>query len=1314
MPPTAHPLPRSFRRSLPRRFGVAALLALAVTAMAISTALGVAWLSARLTPEWVREGLTNRLSAAFGRPVVFSDLELSLFEGSFLIGGLQVGRMTGGAGPAPPALSIEEIRGRLSWRSLAPPHLHLENLEVAGVAVRGLDDGGQPVPESPPLAPWLSTLVSRVAFSTDRMTISGSTIGYRNRPTPWEVRADEVRLSVQAGDDGGVDGRISYGRGVMRLWEQPDLPMALEAELRLRGSVLHLDRVELRADLLAVDLDGSLDLANDLSGPMGMRGVGDAGALGRFLFDFDGLDTDGEERFAFDGQAAFQDNGLAVDGDFVLPGGRFYGVPFRDWGGVLHWDPDRIEIVESDGVAFGGVGSLRLRQVQPREENPADLFFEVRRGDLAAAVDGLYGVETTLRSHLDLTADLRLPLADPLRMTGTVEARGLAPAAAEPGGSLPFGLEASLALDDEGVTVGRLAFTGPAYRASAEGRYPQRGAADFTAEAVAGESAQVDAMQQELRRVLFAESPETTVWEVAGGGRFDGTVTGRWPDLVIEGEVEGRGMRFSTIHTETLLAVGRIGRDTIWLDRLSARFGESRLAASGVFDRGEEVYPDMEFDAEWEDWDIPEIVDFLEWDLVASGTATGHSETVRRSERYTGGGAVTGRNGDFLEQPFDEARVAWTLDGERARLDPISGAFRGGAAEGSLDIGLVEWEMDGRLTGADFPLTPGLAPEWISIRSDFTLDIGGDLLVPALDLDARVPAASVLGLPLGPGAITGAVRGETFVGRGALDSGAASFRMEGVVPLGTEGGGTVTVRAVEVAPLISAAAAEQGFSVIASGRGDFHLENPHDEWMTGSATITGLDLAAPDFAASLTAPAEVRLADARVELDPLELRRDEARLLLAGAVDLDAERLDLSISGRTSLAAAEPLVEGLDAEGELSLDVGVRGPWTSPGIVGAGRIRDGSFRFAGFPHALREVAGEIAFDRNTVRAAEVAGRLGSGNAVISGSISFADAEADATDLRMRITDARLRYPADLSALVSADLRVLGDRDLRLLTGSVTLEDAVWSREYELFSSILSDLNAVTESSAPEAGTLDGFRLDVRVGTASPFTVRNSIFELAAAADLGLRGTAGAPALLGRADLVGGEVFFGAHRFQIVSGRADFIDPEGIEPVFDLEAETTVRSYRVRLRAAGTTEQIQANLSSEPPLREPDILRLLSGAPEQDLLRAGGDDEVAAATAATLLSQQLSNLIGRRAGRVFGIDRFSIDPFLIGHFSNPTARVTLGKQLSPDLSVRYSSSLSTTEESIIVVEYTPRGPVSWIFSRDRDGSLGVDVRFHRSF
>ena len=1285
--------------------------------LAFALVAGALWLSAWVHSEHLVGLVTRQLTVALGRPVAASSLEISVSRGEFVLRGLQFGREPMAAGPPPPAFSIASVRGRLSWRSLIPTRLHLESLDIEGMSLWGLDDGGEPAPESEGLGPVFQALAARLSFSSNRMSVSGTTIGYRNRPTPWEIRAEDVGLDFRTTEAGEVEGGIRYGRGIIRLWEGSDLPMALAADFRIRGDELHLDRFELHSELLEVAIDGTLDLDDDLAGPLRMTGSGDAGGLSSFLFDFDGLDTRGDPWFRFDGAAAFEESGLAVDGEFVLPIGRFYGVPLEDWTGLLHWDPERIEIVSSEGRAADGPATLRLLQAQPREENPAVIALKLRDGSLASAAHGLFGTPTTLRSRISLDADLHMPLADPILMTGTIEATGVMLEADGPGdtGALPFGFTADLEMDERGTAIRRLTAEGAAFRSTAEGHYPRAGTASFLISGLAGESAEVDSLQQELRRVLFGEAPETTSWDVAGAGGFEGTVRGRWPELVIEGEVEGQGMRFSAIRTDALVATGRIGRETIWLDDLNARRGDGRITASGVFDRGPGEFPDMEFQAVWERWNAREIIDFLEWELEAEGMAGGRSDTVRRDELYTGGGSVLASAGTILEQPFDDLQIDWSLDGETARLAPIHGVFRGGTAGGELRIGLLDWKMDGRITGSDYPLTPGLAPEWISIRSDFEVEVGGDLLVPELLLEARVPATAVLDLPLGAGTIRGSLLGENFEGTGTLDSGAALFRMAGALPLGTEGEGTVSVREVDVAPILFEAPAERRIGIVVSGEGDFHIEDPNDEWMTGSATLASLTISAPDFDAASTGPAGVRLEDARVHVEGLGLAHDESRLRLAGSIGLDDRLLDLSLSGQTSLLAAEPFVPGLSAEGRFDLDAEVVGAWTEPEIVGAGTIRDGAFRIEGFPHALREVEGTVAFDHRVLRIAEVIGRLGAGDAVVSGSISVEDAEFGAMDLRVQLTDSRLRYPSDLSATVDADLRVVGDRGGRLLSGVVRLDEAVWSREYELFANVLADVNTVASPDAPDdSGFLNDLRMDVRVETDSPFAVRNSVFQLDAAADFGLRGTAGSPAVLGRADLVGGEVYFGVHRFQVVSGRADFIDPEGIEPVFDIEAETSVRSYRVRLRASGTAEQIDANLSSDPPLREADILRLLSGAPEQELLTAASDDAVVAASAASLLSQQLSNMIGRRAGRVFGIDRLSIDPFLIGRFSNPTARVTLGKQVSRDLNVRYSSSLSAAEESIIVVEYTPRGPVSWIFSRDRDGSLGVDVRFHRSF
>ena len=1298
---TANAPARRFRYT--RLVGIGCLLLLVAFA-------GIVRVAGRIDQERLLAAISGRLSEALGRPVAVGGVRISLPEGEFVLRGLHLGREPTDVGPAPPAISIDEIRGNLGLWSLALARLHFESLAVEGLSYRARYDGSQPRSDSGSRGSGFETLAGRLSFSSERFSVSGTTISYRNLLTPWEVRADQVAFDFRVTEEGGVDGEVRSELGVIRLQELSGVPTALAMEFRIRGNRLHLDRLALQTDLLAVNLNGSLDLSNNMAGTLRVVGSADAGGLSRFLLDFEGMDTRGSPPLRFDGTAGLREDGLVVDGELNLPGGRLYGVPLRDWKGRVHWGPERLEVLSSAGIVAGGAATLRALQVNPAGENPAEIALTVRDASLALVVEGLFGTPTTLRSRVTLDADLRIPFVDPLLMTGTIDATGERPEARS--GELPFGLEAELAMDEETITVKRFVAEGAAFRSTIEGRYSRAGDADFVVSSVAGEAAEVDAVQQEFRRVVFGEDPETTFWDVSGVGGFEGTVQGRWPALVIEGEVEGQSMRFSTIHAETLTATARIDPDTIRIESLSARAGAGRLSASGFFDRGPGEYPDMEFEAEWDLWDVREIVDFLEWDLAWDGVVSGRSTTVRRSGRSSGSGNVVSSGGMLLEQPFDELSIAWSLDGESVRLAPLTAAFRGGSVEGALDLDLVGGTMEGSLTGRDYPLAPGLAPEWISLRSDFRVDIGGDLLVPELLVEGSFPAGTVADLPLGPGVLEASVRGERFEASGTLDSGAASFEITGTVD--AETAGTATLRDLDVASVLVDAPDERGISIVISGSGDFRIEDPLDEWMTGEATLDSLKISAPDFFAESGGPTRIRMEDGAVQVEGFRLLHAEGELRAGGSIDLDEERLDLTLLGQGSLRAAELFVPGLSADGGFQLEAAVAGPSAEPEVFGTATIREGSFRMDGFPHGLTELDGSVTFDQRTLRIDEMRGQVASGEVVVSGSVLIEDAELGPSDLRLQLTGARLRYPADFSATVDADLRILGDRGGRLLSGEVRLDEAVWSRDYELSADILSASNNIIVSDGPEDdGFLSDLLMDVRVETDSPFRVRNSIINLDANAAFGLQGSAASPAVVGRADLVEGELYVGAHRFEIVSGRAEFIDPRSIEPVFDVAAEANIRNYRVRLTASGTAEAIEANLSSEPPLRETDILQLLSGVPEQNLLRAGNDDPVAAVSATNLLSQQFSGMIGRRAGRVFGIDRVTIDPFMIGRFSNPTARVTLSKQVTPELNVRYSSSLTDADEAVIVVEYTRRR-VTWILSRDEDGSLGVDFRFRRAY
>jgi autotransporter translocation and assembly factor TamB len=194
---------------------------------------------------------------------------------------------------------------------------------------------------------------------------------------------------------------------------------------------------------------------------------------------------------------------------------------------------------------------------------------------------------------------------------------------------------------------------------------------------------------------------------------------------------------------------------------------------------------------------------------------------------------------------------------------------------------------------------------------------------------------------------------------------------------------------------------------------------------------------------------------------------------------------------------------------------------------------------------------------------------------------------------------------------------------------------------------------------------------------------------------------------------------------------DFVNPRRLDPLFDIEAETRIRAYRVTLRVSGTLERVTPTLTSDPPLSSLQILALLAGQDETEVANLTqtqarqSQAQLAAAGAATLAAGRLSESVGleREAERLFGLNRFSIDPSLLrGAGTTPTARVTVGKRLlTPDLNVLYSPDLRGTEERILAIEYLLSDRLSLLLTRTDPGTAktGVergwafDVRIRRS-
>ena len=64
--------------------------------------------------------------------------------------------------------------------------------------------------------------------------------------------------------------------------------------------------------------------------------------------------------------------------------------------------------------------------------------------------------------------------------------------------------------------------------------------------------------------------------------------------------------------------------------------------------------------------------------------------------------------------------------------------------------------------------------------------------------------------------------------------------------------------------------------------------------------------------------------------------------------------------------------------------------------------------------------------------------------------------------------------------------------------------------------------------------------------------------------------------------------------------------------------------------------------------------------------------------------------------------------------SPTARVTLGKRISPRVFLTYSRTLSGQLDEVILLEYEQNDRVSWLLSRNEDHTFSVDFRIRYAF
>lgn len=464
-----------------------------------------------------------------------------------------------------------------------------------------------------------------------------------------------------------------------------------------------------------------------------------------------------------------------------------------------------------------------------------------------------------------------------------------------------------------------------------------------------------------------------------------------------------------------------------------------------------------------------------------------------------------------------------------------------------------------------------------------------------------------------------------------------------------------------------------------------------------------------------------------ITLQPVVLTGEGTRVALGGTISAEEEiRSNLGVEGEINLRLVSSFTDAIDVAGLANVKVSITGELTSPRLVGTAELSEVAARVPDFPLSIARGNGLLRFtaDQAIIENFEAA-TPGGGTLALSGGAALSNLVPDRWRIEATADQVAVEYPRDTRVVADASLSLQGNQRYQLLSGRVDVRRASYRKDIVISDLVRGNIPFTADSISAGGvggGGLTGSRvnIDIRANANETLIIRNNLADAQGSAYINLRGTIDNPVASGRILLSRGTLEFRNDRYELVRGLITLPPGNVTDPILDIETEAEISGYQISIGFSGTLSKLQTTLRSEPSLPEADIISLvLTGNPAST-----GASEAAAATqtglglAQALLAASISEQLGRTANRLFGISRLTVDPLIVGRGNDPTARVTIGQQITRDLTLTYSQNLTSSGPSgldrIILVEYRLSNRFSIVGFRNEGNELGFDVRVRKRF
>ncbi len=515
----------------------------------------------------------------------------------------------------------------------------------------------------------------------------------------------------------------------------------------------------------------------------------------------------------------------------------------------------------------------------------------------------------------------------------------------------------------------------------------------------------------------------------------------------------------------------------------------------------------------------------------------------------------------------------------------------------------------------------------------------------------------------------------------------------------------------------------------ATGKRGFTTEN-----LSGAAELSQFALQIGETPLIATKPVSVRFNMKEVVINSVEFSGGGSNIVVSGTKALTDDGINnLTVDGKINLSVFNALSKNTFFSGLANVSVGLSGVNKTAQLNGTARLENASLAtFVGAERlSLTRINGSVRFTSNQAEISELSGFLGGGKITASGGAVVKGLELQAFRFDVRGNNFTAPLPPDFITTGDAQIEISGvrrDGELNtLIAGTIYARRSVYNKDIDL-ADFISRRREASLAEGPSTSFIGVPKLDIRIEGRDALVVRNNLADLTASASLRVTGDIEYPQISGRVTANSGTIIFRKDRYEVQRGVLEFPPNTSVEPYINLQAETEIKGYRIIVNLVGeltNTENLNATVRSSPALPQADVISLITtgnlantdrGIPT--LAQSGIN------TAAEILTDELiNNPLSRATDKLFGLNRFEIDPIISGQRLNPSARLTVGRQINKNLLITYSTNLSEDQNQVLALEYRVSNRLSFVAQYEqrslsnvtqRNNNFSFEIRLRKRF